>query len=72
MPLLTDPLDPVAMIPAMSRMRSTTVLLVRRDGVVRLAGDGQVTLGNTVLKAGASKVKRAGRDKVLVGFSRCG
>lgn len=57
------------MIPAMQRTRSTTVLLVRRGGAVCLAGDGQVTLGNTVLKAGASKVKRAGRGKVLVGFA---
>ena len=57
------------MMPAMQRTRSTTVLLVRRDGAVCLASDGQVTLGNTVLKAGASKVKRAGRGKVLIGFA---
>lgn len=50
-------------------LHSTTVLLVRRDGAVCLASDGQVTLGNTVLKSGASKVKRAGGGKVLVGFA---
>jgi ATP-dependent HslUV protease subunit HslV len=48
---------------------ATTVLLVRRDGRVAMASDGQVTLGQTVVKAGAAKVKRAGRGKVLVGFA---
>ncbi len=58
------------MMPAVSTpLHSTTVLLVRRDGAVCLASDGQVTLGNTVLKRGASKVKRAGGGKVLVGFA---
>jgi ATP-dependent HslUV protease subunit HslV len=50
-------------------MRSTTVLLVRRDGRVAMASDGQVTLGNAVMKSGAAKVKRAGKGKVLVGFA---
>jgi ATP-dependent HslUV protease subunit HslV len=45
------------------------VLLVRRGGAVVMASDGQVTLGNTVLKSTASKVKRAGKGKVLVGFA---
>ena len=53
----------------MSEMRSTTILLVRRDGKVCLAGDGQVTFNNTVIKAGASKVKRAGKGSALVGFA---
>ncbi len=53
----------------MSELRSTTVLMVRRGDGVCLAGDGQVTLNNTVLKAGARKVKRAGKGKVLVGFA---
>ncbi|OQC41125.1 MAG: ATP-dependent protease subunit HslV [Acidobacteria bacterium ADurb.Bin051] len=58
------------MMPAVSTpLHSTTVLLVRRNGAVCLASDGQVTLGNTVLKRGASKVKRAGGGKVLVGFA---
>jgi ATP-dependent HslUV protease subunit HslV len=48
---------------------STTVLLVRRDGRVCLASDGQVTHNNTVMKHGAAKVKRAGKGKVLVGFA---
>lgn len=50
-------------------MRSTTVLLVRRDGRVAMASDGQVTLGNAVMKSGAAKVKRAGKGRVLVGFA---
>lgn len=50
-------------------LRATTVLLVRREGRVAMASDGQVTLGNAVLKAGAAKVKRAGKGKVLVGFA---
>jgi ATP-dependent HslUV protease subunit HslV len=53
----------------MSGMRATTVLLVRRDGRVAMVSDGQVTLGNAVMKAGAAKVKRAGKGKVLVGFA---
>ena len=50
-------------------MHATTVLLVRRGGSVVMASDGQVTLGNTVLKSTASKVKRAGKGKILVGFA---
>jgi ATP-dependent HslUV protease, peptidase subunit HslV len=53
----------------MPRTRATTVLLVRRDGHVAMASDGQVTLGNAVMKSGASKVKRAGKGRVLVGFA---
>jgi ATP-dependent HslUV protease, peptidase subunit HslV len=53
----------------MDEWRATTVLLVRRDGRVCLAGDGQVTMNNTVIKAGANKIKRAGKGKVLVGFA---
>jgi ATP-dependent HslUV protease subunit HslV len=49
---------------------STTVLLVRRDGKVCMASDGQVTMGQTtVMKTGARKVRRAGKGKVLVGFA---
>ena len=44
---------------------STTVLLVRRDGRVCMAADGQVTMNNQIVKAGANKVKRAGKGKVL-------
>jgi ATP-dependent HslUV protease subunit HslV len=53
----------------MDDWRATTVLLVRRDGKVCLAGDGQVTMNNTVIKAGANKIKRAGKGKVLIGFA---
>jgi ATP-dependent HslUV protease subunit HslV len=53
----------------MGERHATTVLLVRRDGHVAMASDGQVTLGQTVVKATASKVKRAGRGRVLVGFA---
>lgn len=50
-------------------LRSTTVLVVRRDAAVCMASDGQVTLGATVMKHGAAKVRRAGRGSVLVGFA---
>lgn len=50
-------------------IRSTTVLLVRRDGRTAMAGDGQVTLGETVIKANARKVRRIHRDQILVGFA---
>lgn len=49
-------------------VHSTTILAVRRDGAVAVAGDGQVTAGNTVLKHGARKVRRIG-DGVLLGFA---
>jgi ATP-dependent HslUV protease subunit HslV len=47
----------------------TTVLAVRRDGVVAVGSDGQVTLGTTVLKQGAAKVRRLAGGKVLAGFA---
>jgi ATP-dependent HslUV protease subunit HslV len=50
-------------------VRSTTVLLVRRNGRVALAGDGQVTMGETVMKSGAKKVRRLYNDKILAGFA---
>jgi ATP-dependent HslUV protease, peptidase subunit HslV len=51
------------------RIRSTTVLAVRRDGKVVLGGDGQVTMGQTVVKATARKIRRVGDGKVLAGFA---
>jgi ATP-dependent HslUV protease subunit HslV len=49
---------------------ATTIVSVRRNGRVVVAGDGQVTLGNTVMKANARKVRRLGRDgQVLAGFA---
>jgi ATP-dependent HslUV protease, peptidase subunit HslV len=47
----------------------TTILAVRRNGAVAMAGDGQVTLGNTVMKGNARKVRRLYNDKVLAGFA---
>jgi ATP-dependent HslUV protease subunit HslV len=52
-----------------SRIRSTTVLLVRKDNQVALAGDGQVTLGETVMKGNARKVRRLYNDTILAGFA---
>ena len=52
------------------KFRATTILAVRRDGKVALGGDGQVTLGNTVVKHDATKIRRVGPGgKVLVGFA---
>jgi ATP-dependent HslUV protease subunit HslV len=54
----------------MDTFASTTVLLVRRNGKVCMASDGQVTMNqNTIVKGGAKKVRRAGKGKVLVGFA---
>jgi ATP-dependent HslUV protease subunit HslV len=47
----------------------TTILAVRRGGAVAMGGDGQVTLGNTVMKGNARKVRRLFNDKVLAGFA---
>jgi ATP-dependent HslUV protease, peptidase subunit HslV len=47
----------------------TTILSVRRNGVVALGGDGQVTLGNIVIKATARKVRKLHKDQVLAGFA---
>lgn len=51
------------------RIRSTTILLVQRDGAVSMAGDGQVTLGETVIKGNARKVRRLADGKILAGFA---
>ena len=50
-------------------VRSTTVLLVRKENQVALAGDGQVTLGETIMKANARKVRRLYNDSILAGFA---
>jgi ATP-dependent HslUV protease, peptidase subunit HslV len=52
-----------------ARIRSTTVLAVRRDGKAVIAGDGQVTMGDTIMKSGARKVRRLYSDKVVAGFA---
>jgi ATP-dependent HslUV protease subunit HslV len=49
--------------------RATTILCVRRDGKVSIAGDGQVTMGDTVLKHNAVKIRKMYDDRVLAGFS---
>src|SRR5580692_1795524 len=53
----------------MKPARSTTILSVRKDGKVALGGDGQVTLGGTVAKHDAIKIRRIGSGKVLTGFA---
>lgn len=53
----------------MEKTKSTTILVVRKDGKTVIAGDGQVTLGNTVMKATAKKIRRLNDGKVLVGFA---
>ena len=52
-----------------ARIRSTTVLLVKRDGKTAMAADGQVTLGETVIKSNARKVRRISNGKILAGFA---
>jgi ATP-dependent HslUV protease subunit HslV len=54
---------------SMQRAHSTTILGVRRDGHVALGGDGQVTIGDTVLKANATKVRALKNGKILAGFA---
>lgn len=51
------------------KIRSTTILAVRRDGKVALAGDGQVSLGPTIMKRGAVKLRKIRSGEVLTGFA---
>src|SRR4051812_26323383 len=51
------------------RIRATTILAVRRNGQVALGGDGQVTVGETVMKSKANKVRAIGDGKLLAGFA---
>ncbi|MDQ5770540.1 MULTISPECIES: ATP-dependent protease subunit HslV [Thiothrix] len=53
----------------MEQYRGTTILSVRRNGKVVVGGDGQVTMGNTVMKGNARKVRRLYNDKVIAGFA---
>ena len=53
----------------LSAARATTVVAVLRDGALAMASDGQVTLGATVVKQGAQKVRRAAKHPVLIGFA---
>ena len=50
-------------------LRGTTILCVRKDNTVVIAGDGQVTFGNTVLKSNARKVRRLGNGSIIAGFA---
>lgn len=69
----------VAMLPAMQNITSaaadpigwhgTTILCVRRDGTVTMAGDGQVSMGPTIVKGNARKVRRIGGGSVIAGFA---
>ena len=53
----------------MEQYRGTTILSVRRNGKVVIGGDGQVTMGNTVMKGNARKVRRLHNDQVIAGFA---
>ncbi len=53
----------------MEQYHGTTILSVRRNGRVVIGGDGQVTLGNTVIKNNARKVRKLNQDKVIAGFA---
>ena len=55
--------------PMLPRIHSTTILSVRRDGKVAIGGDGQVTVGETVMKANANKVRTLKGGKILAGFA---
>jgi ATP-dependent HslUV protease subunit HslV len=58
--------EPAGRIPP---IRSTTIIAVRREGTLVLAGDGQVSLGNTIVKHGARKIRHLADDRVLAGFA---
>jgi ATP-dependent HslUV protease subunit HslV len=69
-PSVPAPKDSAAtQAPTRRLIRSTTVLCVRRDDRVVMAGDGQVTLGESVIKHGAKKIRRLYQDKILAGFA---
>jgi ATP-dependent HslUV protease, peptidase subunit HslV len=56
-------------MPDTQRFHGTTIISVRKDGKVAIGGDGQVTMGNTVMKHNAKKVRKLHGDKVLAGFA---
>jgi ATP-dependent HslUV protease subunit HslV len=53
----------------MTTFEGTTILLIRHHGQVAICGDGQVSLGQTVLKSTAKKVRRLNQDKIICGFA---
>ena len=68
-PSIAPPASTTVQAPTRRLIRSTTVLCVRRDDKVVMAGDGQVTLGESVIKHGAKKIRRLYQDKILAGFA---
>jgi ATP-dependent HslUV protease subunit HslV len=66
---MKDGLSGSLLVPMKQRIRSTTILCVRRNGKVVLAGDGQVTMGSEVLKSGAKKLRRLYNGKIISGFA---
>jgi ATP-dependent HslUV protease subunit HslV len=61
--------DPLSAAKACMNIHGTTILAVRRSGRVALGGDGQVSIGNTVIKSNARKVRRLYKEQVLAGFA---
>ena len=53
----------------MEQFRGTTIVSVRRNGKVAIAGDGQVSMGNTIMKGNARKVRTLANDRVIAGFA---
>ena len=53
----------------MKKIRGTTIIAVRRDGKLAMGGDGQVTFGNTIMKAKARKIRKIYDGKIVVGFA---
>jgi len=53
----------------LEQYRGTTILSVRRDNTVVIGGDGQVSMGNTIMKGNARKVRRLYKDQVIAGFA---
>ena len=68
-PVMSFPLNKSNQRADKRRIRSTTILAVRREGHVVIAGDGQVTMGDTIMKSSARKVRRLYSDKVIAGFA---
>src|ERR1700723_302089 len=68
-PSIAPPASTTAQAPTRRLIRSTTVLCVRSDDKVVMAGAGQVTLGESVIKHGAKKIRRLYQDKILAGFA---
>jgi ATP-dependent HslUV protease subunit HslV len=56
-------------MPTHPKIRSTTVICVRRDGKVTMAGDGQITMGSEILKSSARKIRKLHDNKILAGFA---